>query len=117
MHPPMTSPGHLSPREITDMPNATKLLERAREYSPADPEVAACWGLVMKGIEVGWIDQDELTQLVQHLRDCRDFGVDELLFAHVGDRIRVSFLDDRTTCSSDALVTALAHLCEPKNAA
>jgi hypothetical protein len=40
----------------------------------------------------------------------RDFGVEELLFSHVGDRLRVSLLDDQATCSPSAMIAALAML-------
>ena len=83
------------------------LRARAQRHSPADPEVAACWGLVVKGIDMGWLGPDEMRELVEHLRDHRDFGVEELLFAHVGDRLRVSFLDDEATCSPSAMIAAL----------
>jgi hypothetical protein len=47
---------------------------------------------------------------VNHLRAKRDFGVEELLFAHVGDQLRVSFLDDRASCSPASMVAALQGL-------
>jgi hypothetical protein len=50
------------------------LRARAQRHSPADPEVAAYWDLVVKGIDVGWLDPDEIRELVEHLRDHRDFG-------------------------------------------
>jgi hypothetical protein len=79
-----------------------------REYLPQDQDLGACWGLVAKGIEVGWLDDDELSDLLEHLRGHHDFGVEELLFAHLGDRLRVSFLDDHATCSSSMMIGALA---------
>ena len=89
------------------MPDTMDLLARAKQYSPADPEIAACWGLVVKGIDVGWLDLDEIRELVEHLRGHRDFGIEELLFAHLGERLRVSFLDDQATCSPPAMIEAL----------
>jgi len=94
------------------MSDTTDLLGRAKQYSPADPEVAICWRLVVKGIDAGWLDQDEVRDLVEHLRGHRDFGVEELLFAHLGDRLRVSFLDDRATCSPSAMIAALVAISE-----
>lgn len=86
------------------------LLARAKHSAPADPEVAACWSLVVKGIDVGWLDSDEIRELVEHLREHRDFGVEELLFAHAGDRLRVSLLDDQATCSPAAMMAALVAI-------
>jgi len=91
------------------------LRARAQCHSPADPEVAACWDLVVKGIDVGWLDPDEIRELVEYLRDHRDFGVEELLFAHVGDRLRVSFLDDKATCSPSAMLAALIAVSGPES--
>jgi hypothetical protein len=89
------------------MPDTSNLLARAKQYVPADSDVAACWGLVVKAIDVGWLDLDELRELLNQLRGHRDFGVEELLFAHLGERLRVSFLDDQATSSPLALVAAL----------
>jgi hypothetical protein len=86
------------------------LLARAARYTPTSPEARDCWDFVMKGIKVGWLDDEELRDLLGHLRAGRDFGVEELLFAHIGDQLRVSFLDDRATCSPAALLTALTAL-------
>ncbi|HEX7842329.1 MAG TPA: hypothetical protein VF469_32880 [Kofleriaceae bacterium] len=61
----------------------------------------------MKGIDVGWLDLDEIRELVEHLRGHRDFGIEELRFAHIGERLRVSFLDDQATCSPAAMIAAL----------
>jgi hypothetical protein len=95
------------------MLDTISLSARAKQYSPGDPEVAACWGLVVNAIDVGWLDPDEMRELIEHLRDHRDFGVEELLFAHVGDRLRVSFLDDKATCSPSAMLAALTAVSAP----
>lgn len=64
---------------------------------------------------MGWLDPDEIRKLVEHLRDHRDFGVEELLFAHAGDRLRVSFLDDEATCSPSAMIAALVAVSAPES--
>lgn len=89
------------------MSDTNDLLTRVRQYVPTDPGVAACWSLLIKGIDVGWIDEGELRELQEHLCSRRDFGVEELLFAHVGDDLRVSFLDDEATCSQAAMTGLL----------
>jgi hypothetical protein len=66
--------------------------------------------LVVKGIEVGWLDQGELRELLEHLRNHRDFGVEEVQAAHVGDCLRVSFLDEQVTCSPSAMIAALTTI-------
>jgi len=92
------------------MSDTQNLTERAKRYTPGDQGAAACWSLVVKGLEVGWLDQEELVELLEHLRDHRDFGVEELLFAHVGDSLRVSFLDEQVTCSPSAMIAALTAI-------
>jgi NhaP-type Na+/H+ or K+/H+ antiporter len=95
------------------MPESTNLFARAKQYTPRDPDVATCWGIVVNAIEVRWLDSDELRELISHLQDHRDFGVEALLFAHVGDRLRVSFLDDQASCSPSAMIAALTAVSVP----
>jgi hypothetical protein len=97
------------------MPESTNLFARAKQYAPRDPDVTACWGMVVKAIDVGWLDSDELPELISHLRDHRDFAVEELLFAHIGDRLRVSFLEDQASCSPSAMVEALTAVSVPSS--
>jgi hypothetical protein len=87
--------------------NAGGALARATRYVPADQGLAASWNLILKGIDVGWLDEDELLELRDHLSAHGDFGVEELLFAHVGDDLRVSFLDDQATCPQSTMMAAL----------
>jgi hypothetical protein len=84
------------------------LVDRAKQYVPEDREVAACWEMIARAIDAGWLDAEEMLELLEHLRAGRDFGVEELLFAHVGDRLRVSFLDDRVMCAPAAMLAALS---------
>jgi len=77
---------------------------------PEDPDLASCWQYVVRGIEVGWLDEDELRELVQNLRERVDHGVEELLFERRNDRMHVIFLGDDCTCDSDALISSLEAL-------
>ena len=90
------------------------LLSRAREHAPRlhDPAVAACWPLVIGGIELGWLAETELRELAGYLRDGRDWGVEELLFASLGDVVRVTLLDDEGTCAPRLMADALDALLE-----
>jgi hypothetical protein len=97
------------------MSDTTNLSARANQYSPGDPDVATCWSLIVRAIDVGWLDSDELRELISHLRDHRDFGIEELLFAHVGERLRVSFLDDKASCSPAPMIAALTALATPNS--
>jgi hypothetical protein len=91
------------------------LLARAKQRYPEDPSLGVCWGFVVRAIEAGWLDDEELTELLAHLRRQRDFGVEELLFAHLGDRLRVSFVDDHATCHPAAMITALTSILSPED--
>jgi hypothetical protein len=96
---------------LTRMPELpADLLARAIAHVPSDPDVRQCWDFVVKAIKVGWLDDDEIGELVEHLHARRDFGVEELLFAHIGDLLRVSFLDDRATCSPSMMAADLEAL-------
>lgn len=85
---------------------ARALLPTDRDPSSAGSDLTHAWQLLIRGLEVGWLDEDELTALAEHLRAGRDHGVEELLFAHVGGRLRVALLDDRVECEPGAF-TAL----------
>jgi hypothetical protein len=95
------------------MSEANDLLARTARHVPADQALGACWSLVIKGIDVGWLDEEELRELRDHLAARRDFGVEELLFAHVGEDLRVSFLDDQASCSPSAMMAALDAVLRP----
>jgi hypothetical protein len=97
------------------MSTARDLLERARQYHPRGQSLDACWALVVRAIEVEWFNDQELTELLVHLRGHRDFGVEELLFAHLGDRLRVSFVDDQATCAPAEMIAALESISPPVN--
>jgi hypothetical protein len=95
------------------MSTTLDLLARAKQYSSKDHGFDACWALVMSAIEVGWLNDEELTELLAHLRSYRDFGVEELLFAHLGDQLRVSFVGDQATCEPAAMMAALTSISLP----
>ncbi|MFT3696653.1 MAG: hypothetical protein QM831_26165 [Kofleriaceae bacterium] len=87
-------------------PNRT-LLMLAEGVMPVDNDVSACWSLVMRGIEVGWIGIEELDELDSYLRQQRDWGVEELLFANLGDDVRVDFVSEQYRCKRALLVREL----------
>ena len=80
--------------------------------TPADPGVRACWQFVVRGIEAGWLDDDSLAEVVQALAEGTDRGYEELAFDHLGDELRVSFLDDDARCAPAALRAELTALLE-----
>ena len=90
-----------------------QLLAQAEQHIPADPGVRECWGLVIEGIKLGWLIPNKLRKLIGHLREHEDYGLDELLFEEVNDRLRVSFLDDSAECSLAAMIEELESLLSP----
>ncbi len=86
------------------------LLDRARAVTPAEPGVRACWTFVIRGLEVGWLDEQTLDELIDALDAGTDLGIEELAFDHLGGELRVSFLDEDARCSPGALRAALAAL-------
>jgi hypothetical protein len=88
------------------------LLLRARTHLPAHPEVANCWLFITEGVALGWLDREELSELIQFLKDCRDWTVEELSFSHLGSRLRVSMLGDEASCDPRDLAAALSTLLE-----
>lgn len=70
----------------------------------------------MRAIEAGWIDEAALRELVASLERGADLGVQEVAFEHLGDQLRVSFLDEHARCSPAALKTEVARLLAEKPA-
>ena len=84
------------------------LLRPAQSWIVSDPTARNCWRLVVQGIELKWLENEELEELLSALKNHEEFGIEELLFAYSGDELTVSFLDDRATCLPDALVSELS---------
>jgi hypothetical protein len=83
--------------------------------SPAQVDVANCWSFITEGIALGWLDRDELSELIQFLKERRDWAVEELSFSHLGSRLRVSMLGDETSCDPCDLAVALSVLLNDAN--
>jgi hypothetical protein len=90
----------------------SRLLTFALGQHPRDAGVADCWGFVARGIELGWLDRDDLHELVGFLRERRDWSTEELLFSNLGDDLRVSFLDDEALCDPERLANEIGRLLE-----
>jgi hypothetical protein len=87
-----------------------ELLAKARAQTPADPAVRDCWGFIVRGIEVGWLDADEIHELLGYLRKDTDFTVEELSFWFAAGKLTVSFLGERIECSAALLIRELETL-------
>ena len=79
------------------------LLTLARANVPSEPDVAACWDLLVKGIGLGWVDLSDFKELREYLQERRDWGVQELSFANLGDSVRAK-ISGRPTNMRDEVV-------------
>ena len=87
-----------------------RLIQLAQELQPEEPDLAACWDLVIRGLEVGWLGIDGLDKLLDYLPCGNDYGVEELLFDILGDDLQVSFLDEDLYCSPEDMIRQLQKL-------
>lgn len=67
----------------------------------------------MRGIEVGWLDEETLGELARALDARHDLGIEEVAFEHLGEALRVSFLDDEARCSPGAMRAEIMALLGP----
>jgi hypothetical protein len=87
-----------------------ELLAKARPQTPTDPAVRDCWRFIVRAIEVGWVDADEIIELLGYLRAATDFTVEELSFWFAAGKLTVSFLGERVECSAARLIRELEML-------
>ena len=87
-----------------------QFLSRAEQHIPSDADVRDCWGFVVEGIRLGWLNPNKVRKLIGHLRAHEDYGLDELLFELRDNRLHVSLLDDNAECASDAMLEELELL-------
>jgi hypothetical protein len=75
-----------------------------------DSNLGACWQLLLNAIDVGWIDTEELVNLMIHLEKTRDLVVEEISFSNLGVELRVAFLDESVVCQTADFLAALRAL-------
>jgi len=83
-----------------------RLLQAIRVTVPF-PALGHAWTLIERGVEGRMLLEEDLSELVVHLAEGRDFMVDELGFEFVGGALTVAFLDDEAECNPGLLVDAL----------
>jgi hypothetical protein len=67
--------------------------------------------LLQRAMEVGWIqDKTDLSQLLDHLKKGRDYGVEDAAFEHIAGMLRVSFRDEHVTCEPHQMIEHLRNL-------
>lgn len=75
-----------------------------RNWQPSDPSVRDCWQLIVRGIDAGMLNDDDLNGLLKSLERREDLVLDELGFEFVGSALRVRFLDEKLPCAPDELI-------------
>jgi len=58
----------------------------------------------------GWLDRDELNELLDFLIHGNDYGVEELGFESIGDHLLVWFLDEDVSCSPEGMIEQIQQL-------
>lgn len=64
---------------------------------------------MLRGVGLGWLDEQDIGELAGCPRGRGDYTVEELIFAFSGDRLRVPFLGEEVTCKPEALVAGLSR--------
>ena len=92
---------------------ADRLLHLATPVASDDPDIAACWELVLEAIRAGWMNGRLLDQFIAALdagrgRGIEEFGID--VAEHDPVRVEVWFIQDERTCSRAGMRDALQRL-------
>ena len=85
-------------------------LEHAAQTSELGAQLGYAWELVKGGIGYNMLDADELPELISHLKENRDFCVDELAFEFVPDDLEVRLLDESEPTDKATMIRALENL-------
>ncbi|MFZ2241509.1 MAG: hypothetical protein WAV90_18495 [Gordonia amarae] len=78
-----------------------------RAATPSDPDARACWALLERAVEAGWIDIDDVRACAVDLTEGNDRGYGEFGLQPYGDVLEVSFLDERYRCATMSFVDTL----------
>ena len=85
-------------------------IETVKSFCPSESAAAYAWGILVRGAEVGWFREADVTELLDMLRSNGDWISEELGFTFSGDQLRVNLLDDDVLCDPADIVAALAAL-------
>ncbi len=88
------------------------LAQIAANQPVSKPGLHACWYIVVRAIEYGILDMDEINELVAALKSNRDYCVEEFGFENINGKLRVSFLDETVFCTLLDMILLLEHLQE-----
>ncbi|WP_147263384.1 hypothetical protein [Roseimicrobium gellanilyticum] len=92
----------------------TLLLMRQYHDHPALqqlPGLEDAAGLLQQAIDVGWFsDKEDLSELLTHLEQGNDYGVQESMFEYIAGMLHVSFHDQYAICEPHQMIKHLRGL-------
>lgn len=91
-------------------PAHSRLVALARAQACPDPDLAACWDLVVQGLEGRFFGAAQLEPIARVLELGSGIGFDEVGFDAEGDEAAVWFVREQRRCSRDRLIAALRAL-------
>lgn len=72
------------------------------------PGLEEAVALLQQAIDVGWLPGNEsLSELLTHLKQGRDYGVQDTAFEYIAGMLRVSFRDEYATCEPHQMIKHL----------
>jgi hypothetical protein len=67
--------------------------------------------LLQQAIDVGWLaDKEDLSELLTHLKQGHDYGVQDAMLEHIGGMLHVSFRDEHAICEPHQMIKHLRTL-------
>lgn len=88
------------------------LLQRAQALHFKDDDINTCWNMITQAIEVGWIDSDDIKEIIEQGSERVDYGSEEFFLESIGGRLRVRFLDDVHFCEPQEMIQLLLSITE-----
>ena len=85
-------------------------IEQKAKTSEFAAQIGYAWTLIIRGIDYGMLDEDELPELISHLREGRDSCVDELAFDFIAGALEVRLLDEPEPAERALMIRALEQL-------
>lgn len=98
------------PSEAPATTSVDDLVKRVQAMTPGDELGRTWWPWLTRAIEVGWLDQDDLLDVIAALGAGSDVGNEELAFEHIDGTVRVSFQGEEVHVSSSSVIDALASV-------
>ena len=85
-------------------------LEQAAQTSELGAQLGHAWQLITCGIEYHMLDAEQLPELIAHLKEGRDFCIDELAFEFIDGKLAVRLLEESEPTDTATMVRALECL-------